>query len=194
MASMAWLRSPKYVEMTFRQTALLSLLCDEPGRLWAGELARRLNLKKPVVSRIINAFCVAGLARRIPDCNNGRSVVEPTVRGRSVRKAMRELATTSNATDIAKAAMAWLHSAKYIDMTFRQAALLSVLCDEVGPHRGRYLAKSLGLERWVVSGGAKRLEALALARRVPGLDDRRSVVIEVTALGRSLREAMKGSP
>jgi DNA-binding MarR family transcriptional regulator len=97
-------------------------------------------------------------------------------------------------TDLAIASMAWIHSSNYIDMTFRQAALLSVLCDEPGPHRVTELARRLAVDKTVVSRAADMFDVMKLARRVSDPDDRRGVVIGVTALGRSIREAMKESP
>jgi len=93
--------------------------------------------------------------------------------------------------DLALAARAWIHSSDYVDMTFRQAALLSLICDEPGPHRVRELARSLGVEKPVVSRCADTFGSIGLAKRVSDPEDRRSVLIEATALGRSTREAMR---
>jgi DNA-binding MarR family transcriptional regulator len=86
---LAWTQSDKYIDMTFRQVALLASICDDPGPHYVRELARRLHISTPVVTRIADKFASLGLARRVQDPADGRSIlIEPTARGRSIRKAM----------------------------------------------------------------------------------------------------------
>lgn len=91
--SIAWLKSPAFVELTTRQTAILAIVCDEPGNHTVRDLARRIGASKPVVTRALNSFGQMGLIKRVGDPNDHRVIFAvPSDAGRALRAAMRELA------------------------------------------------------------------------------------------------------
>ncbi len=91
--SLAWVRSPAYVDLTARQTAILAIVCDEPGTHTVRGLALRLGVSKPVVTRALNSFGRLGLVKRVGDPDDRRVIFAvPTDAGRAARQAMRELA------------------------------------------------------------------------------------------------------
>jgi len=95
-------------------------------------------------------------------------------------------------SDLALAALTWVHSQDYVNMTLRQAALLAVICDEPGPHTVRGLAEALGVSKAVVSRAVHALMFIGLAGRRSDPSDRRSVLVDATVSGRAIRSAMAG--
>ena len=91
--TLAWVNSPAYVDLTSRKTAILAIVCDEPGVHTVRGLAQRLNVSKPVITRALNSFGSRGLIQRVKDVDDRRNIfAEATDKGRAVRDAMRELA------------------------------------------------------------------------------------------------------
>lgn len=71
------------------QDALLVLLCAEPG-LRQAELARRLAVEPPTVTRMVQRLEKAGVVERRPDPHDGRLArVHPTARARLLEVAVR---------------------------------------------------------------------------------------------------------
>lgn len=95
-------------------------------------------------------------------------------------------------SDIAAQCRAWVLSPDYVDLTARQMALLSILCDEPGPHHVRHLAKAIGVQKPVISRSVDRFVALGLAIRWENAGDKRDRFIEATELGRKIRAALAG--
>lgn len=92
--ALAWVRDPAYVEMTARQIALLGLITQSgPQGFWrVRELAPAIGASKPVITRALNAFEVMGLAERVRDPDDRRSInIVPTEAAFVLREALREI-------------------------------------------------------------------------------------------------------
>jgi len=85
-------RRPAWGEMTYQQYNVLRII-DGEGPMAQGEIARRLMVSAPVVTRQATALAEAGLVERQPDISDRRSVrLALTTRGvRRVRAMRREL-------------------------------------------------------------------------------------------------------
>lgn len=69
-------------DLNARQAAILLRVSLEPGPHTVRGLAEALRLGKPAVSRALDALSGLGLAMRLPDDSDRRSViVQPTARG-----------------------------------------------------------------------------------------------------------------
>jgi len=69
-------------DLNARQAAILLRVSLEPGPHTVRGLAEALKLGKPAVSRALDALSGLGLAMRVPDDSDRRSVlVQPTARG-----------------------------------------------------------------------------------------------------------------
>lgn len=91
-ASLAWARSPSYVDLTPRQLGLLGLLCDELGPHHVRTAAEQLGVAKPVITRAVHALSRHGLVARHKDPADGRNcLLTPTVAGAELRAQMRRL-------------------------------------------------------------------------------------------------------
>jgi len=85
-ASLAWVRSSDYVELTSRQLALLGLVCDEEGPHYVRRLAQSLKVSKPVITRAATTLEERGLVvRRRPTADRRDKVLEATSAGREFR-------------------------------------------------------------------------------------------------------------
>jgi DNA-binding MarR family transcriptional regulator len=72
-------------DLNVRQAAILLRVSLEPGPHTVRGLAEALTLGKPAVSRALDALAALGLAVRMPDESDRRSVlVQPTARGLAV--------------------------------------------------------------------------------------------------------------
>ena len=75
------------------------------------------------------------------------------------------------------------------DLSFTLVRVLGLLED--APRRVSDLAAHLGLEKQTRSGLVARAERRGLLERVPGEEDRRSVLVRLTAAGRTTLESVK---
>jgi DNA-binding MarR family transcriptional regulator len=76
------------------------------------------------------------------------------------------------------------------DLTARQLAVVLLCSLNDPPHTVRGLATTLRVAKPAITRAADRLEQLGLTRRAADKRDRRSVLIEVTAAGRSFVEEL----
>ena len=82
-------RRPAWGELTYQQYNVLRII-DGEGPMAQGEIARRLMVSAPVVTRQATALAEAGLVERQPDVSDRRSVhLSLTARGRRRVRAMR---------------------------------------------------------------------------------------------------------
>lgn len=92
-ASLAWVRSPDYVELTSRQFALLGLVCDEQGPHHVRRLAQSLKVSKPVITRAATVLEELGfVVRRRLTSDRRDKVLEATSAGREFRDMLALLA------------------------------------------------------------------------------------------------------
>jgi len=79
-------------DLSARQFAVMMLISDlEGGSHTVRELALRLNLPKPSITRGIDRLVELGLARRAPDPRDGRSVlVQQTRKGADLMSELRQ--------------------------------------------------------------------------------------------------------
>lgn len=92
-------------------------------------------------------------------------------------------------TDLITAAHKFVLSPHYSDMTLRNLAMLSILCDEDGPHQVKALAQKLRVQKPIITRSANFLEMhLRYVRRIRHPTDRRIILVEVTEQGRAFRE------
>ncbi|WP_454887426.1 MarR family transcriptional regulator [Sphingomonas oryzagri] len=76
--------------LTLRQIAMLGLICDDPDAGSTGEIATKLGLAKPVVTRAIRMFELLGLATSRRNPSDGRlKIITPTQRGIQLRASFR---------------------------------------------------------------------------------------------------------
>lgn len=69
-------------DLTNRQLAVLTLVHHRSGPHTVRELARELNVSKPVITRALDKLANLGYLRRQPDTTDGRNVfVVPTQEG-----------------------------------------------------------------------------------------------------------------
>jgi DNA-binding MarR family transcriptional regulator len=79
--------------MTARQLAMFAILCDEEGPHRVRTLAKRLNVSKPVITRIHGTLQKHGLVKRWANPDDLRDCqIIPTDEGRALRDAMKALA------------------------------------------------------------------------------------------------------
>jgi len=72
--------------LTLRQIVLLGMICDDPDVGSTGEIAKKLGLTKPVITRAVRAFEVLGLATSHRSPTDGRCrVIIPTEAGFQLR-------------------------------------------------------------------------------------------------------------
>ena len=76
-------------------------------------------------------------------------------------------------------------------MTFRQIALLGVICDAAAPMKVRVLADRLGICKPVVTRANSRLGKLGFVQVRVDPTDRRDRIISPTATGRAARQALQ---
>jgi len=89
-ASLAWVRSPRYIDLTARQIALLGLLCESVRGMTVAELATLLKVSKPVVTRAHTALAALGWVDRVQSEDDRRvCFLCATDAGREIREAMR---------------------------------------------------------------------------------------------------------
>jgi DNA-binding MarR family transcriptional regulator len=82
-------RRPSWAELTYQQYNVLRIIQAE-GPMAQGEIARRLLVSAPVITRQASALAESGLVERRPDTEDRRSVrLALTTRGRRRVKAMR---------------------------------------------------------------------------------------------------------
>lgn len=82
-------RRPSWAEMTYQQYNVLRII-DGEGPMAQGEIARRLMVSAPVVTRQATALADEGLVERQQDPGDRRSVkLSLTARGRKQVRAMR---------------------------------------------------------------------------------------------------------
>ena len=82
-------RRPAWGEMTYQQYNVLRII-DGEGPMAQGEIARRLLVSAPVVTRQATALADAGLVERQPDVADRRSIrLALTAKGRRRVRAMR---------------------------------------------------------------------------------------------------------
>lgn len=75
-------RDTRQDDLTLRQLAVLSLLVSTRGAHTIRFFAATLQVAKPAITRAVDRLELHGLARRLPDPADGRSVlVQPTRRG-----------------------------------------------------------------------------------------------------------------
>lgn len=79
------------------------------------------------------------------------------------------------------------------DLTFRQAALLELLCNTDGPATVRGLAEQLRVAKPIITRALDALARRHLARRVPNPEDRRSPDIFETHAGRQFYASLTGA-
>jgi DNA-binding MarR family transcriptional regulator len=90
--ALAWVRSNNYIDMTTRQLAFLAVVCDEDGPHYVREVARKMKVSKPVITRVVDHFEAEGWVQRLRDPDDGRSVIlEATMRGRRERCRLQEI-------------------------------------------------------------------------------------------------------
>lgn len=90
-------RRPSWAELTYQQYNVLRII-DGEGPMAQGEIARRLLVSAPVVTRQAAALAEAGLVERQPDAADRRSIrLALTASGRRrVRAMRRELLTAAS--------------------------------------------------------------------------------------------------
>ena len=82
-------RRPSWAEMTYQQYNVLRII-DREGAMAQGEIARRLMVSAPVVTRQATALTEVGLVERQPDTVDRRSIrLALTSKGRRRVRAMR---------------------------------------------------------------------------------------------------------
>lgn len=82
-------RRPSWAEMTYQQYNVLRIV-DREGPMAQGEIARRLMVSAPVVTRQATALTEVGLVERQPDTVDRRSIrLALTTKGRRRVRAMR---------------------------------------------------------------------------------------------------------
>lgn len=87
--SLMWCQSDRYVDMTSRQIALLGILCDSPGPHRVRDLAKRLRVSKPVITRAVNRLSALRAAVRLREPRDKRDLeVRATDAGRALRNAL----------------------------------------------------------------------------------------------------------
>ncbi len=99
----------------------------------------------------------------------------------------------SESIDVFREAMIGLVRGDDPDLTARQMSIFLVCYTTRGPHTVRGLAERLRVQKPAVVRAIDRLEAFDLARREPDLQDRRSVLITQTAVGRNFLRQIRGS-
>jgi DNA-binding MarR family transcriptional regulator len=81
-----WVMHPEQREMTLRQVALIGVVADEPGPHHVRDLAAKLSVSKPVVTRAVTALKVRGiLTSHRPAADRRHCIVELTEAGRELR-------------------------------------------------------------------------------------------------------------
>lgn len=91
LATMARLHlSTMAAHLTLRQIAMLGLICDDPSVGSTGDIARKLDIFKPVVTRAIRTFEMLGLATCERSPSDGRlKIIKPTEDGLKLRASFR---------------------------------------------------------------------------------------------------------
>jgi DNA-binding MarR family transcriptional regulator len=83
-------RRPIWAEMTYQQYNVLRII-DREGPMAQGEIARRLLVSAPVITRQAAALADGGLVERRPDAADRRSIhLALTTKGKRRVRAMRE--------------------------------------------------------------------------------------------------------
>ncbi|HEX7874153.1 MAG TPA: helix-turn-helix domain-containing protein [Sphingobium sp.] len=90
--AVAWVTSPAYIDFTTRQLAILGLVLDAPQPPKVKELAARLNLVKPVVTRPITVLAKHGFVERQRGEDRRDCLIVPTIVGQLFRSAVAECA------------------------------------------------------------------------------------------------------
>lgn len=72
-AVVAWVRGD-WPDLTVRQTAVLMIVALEPGQHNVRDLAARLGVAKPIVSRVLDRLGILGLVVRRSDRRDRRNV------------------------------------------------------------------------------------------------------------------------
>lgn len=103
---------------------------------------------------------------------------------------MATAAKQSPANDLGAAALSWVQSAKYPDLTFRQTALIVAVADRLCPPTVRGLASFLDVSKPVITRALNSLGEMRVTQRVPDTEDRRSLFVCLTPRGDEIRSAM----
>jgi DNA-binding MarR family transcriptional regulator len=83
-------RRPSWADMTYQQYNVLRII-DGEGQMAQGEIARRLLVSAPVITRQATALAEDGLVERRPDPEDRRSIrLALTTKGRKRVRAMRD--------------------------------------------------------------------------------------------------------
>lgn len=95
-------------------------------------------------------------------------------------------------SDLIDRAVAWVKSPSYLELTTRQLAILGVVMGEDEPIRVRDLARTLRLQKPVVSRAVNVLQGMGFIARTKGAD-KRDRFISVTDAGRVFRSTIGGA-
>lgn len=80
--NLKWVQTDGGADWTPRQLALLGVVCCSPGPHRVRDLARRLRLQKPVITRATSKLADAGLVQRVRNVDDLRDIdVQPTTQG-----------------------------------------------------------------------------------------------------------------
>lgn len=85
-AARDFILSPAYVDVTLRQIALLAIVVDEAGPHHVRDLALRLGVQKPVISRAVQRLSGLGLVARRRGDDKRDCLIVPTPQGRAWRR------------------------------------------------------------------------------------------------------------
>lgn len=99
----------------------------------------------------------------------------------------------SESIDVFREAMIGLVRGEDPDLTARQMSIFLLCYTTRGPHTVRGLAERLRVQKPAVVRAIDRLESFDLAKRQPDLQDRRSVLIGQTTVGRAYLRQIRGS-
>ncbi|MBG6116755.1 DNA-binding MarR family transcriptional regulator [Sphingobium sp. JAI105] len=92
-------------------------------------------------------------------------------------------------TDLVTAALRYVRSPDYCELSLRQLALLGIVADSDGPHHVRDLANEMGVAKPVVTRAVQKLKTLGLLTHARSGPDRRDCLVSATDPGRALRAA-----
>lgn len=90
--AVAWVKSPSYIDFTTRQLAILGVVLEGGHPIKVRELARSLNLAKPVVTRAVSVLVEHGFVERQRGDDRRDRLITPTEAGRLFRSMVAEVA------------------------------------------------------------------------------------------------------
>ncbi len=86
-ACRSFLASEHYFDATPRQLAMLGVICDDAGPHHVSNVAAKLGVQKPAVTRAVDALANRGLVKRVRSDTDRREVfIFPTRTGDMLRK------------------------------------------------------------------------------------------------------------